>query len=363
MADTSSELRSAIEQLSVLLVRSLERQDFPIESARPSEGTPMSDPVRRVDEDVNLFTTSFSRRAANPRRDTMMDRILRPDTTRLDATVYREQASYDHIKLTSLTVGHAFKFFQELDRYESRYKTSVPAPTLVSDRVRDEILVEAPHVTISDFYGLENERLFVLIQKAIRPSNAIEFSKMLQATAEFPMLPVGYTPSLQRFKPLYDAILIFKRTYLECCNFLAYENAANMPRCDHREGGLIRSFIDMIPFSFGQHVLASMKTHKFSNLADFFVAFMEALQSIKVAYEYTKAHTQFFEVGVPDTRGIRNVEPSSASRYTSRTPYNQDRRQLAPQTRNSVAAMTQSEVGSDEYFEDYGYDVNNVQST
>jgi hypothetical protein len=86
----------------------------------------------------------------------MMDRILSPDTTRLDATVFREQASYDHIKLTSLTVGHAFKFFQDLDRYESRYKTSVPAPTLVSDRVRDEILVEAPHVTITEFYGLEN---------------------------------------------------------------------------------------------------------------------------------------------------------------------------------------------------------------
>jgi hypothetical protein len=38
----------------------------------------------------------------------------------------------------------AFRFFQDIDKYESRYKAAIPAATLVADRVRDEIFNEVP---------------------------------------------------------------------------------------------------------------------------------------------------------------------------------------------------------------------------
>jgi hypothetical protein len=65
-------------------------------------------------DDIGLFTSNFVRRPAAPRRETMMDRILRPDAGKIEATIYREQPNYDHVKLGSLTAASAFRFFQEL---------------------------------------------------------------------------------------------------------------------------------------------------------------------------------------------------------------------------------------------------------
>jgi hypothetical protein len=88
--------------------------------------------------DIGLFTSNFVRRPAATRRETMMDRILRPNAGRIEATIYREQPNYDYVKLGSLMAASAFRFFQDIDKYESRYKAAIPAATLVADRVRDE---------------------------------------------------------------------------------------------------------------------------------------------------------------------------------------------------------------------------------
>jgi hypothetical protein len=70
--------------------------------------------------------------------------------------------------------------------YESRYKAAIPAATLVADKVRDEILNEAPGLGVTEFYNLENDEYFLLIQKAIKPRNALEFAKRLSTTATIP---------------------------------------------------------------------------------------------------------------------------------------------------------------------------------
>jgi hypothetical protein len=71
----------------------------------------------------------------------------------------------------------AFKFFQEIDKCESRHRAEIPAAITVTDRVPDEILIEALMLGITDFYTLENEELSLLVQEAIKPRNSMKFAK------------------------------------------------------------------------------------------------------------------------------------------------------------------------------------------
>jgi hypothetical protein len=82
------------------------------------EGTPQDN---AKDEDVLLPASNFVRRPAAPRRETMMDRILRPEMARTDATIYREQPKYDEIKLQTLSVRVGFACFLLFYRLSPRH--------------------------------------------------------------------------------------------------------------------------------------------------------------------------------------------------------------------------------------------------
>jgi hypothetical protein len=292
-------------------------------------------------EDSSSDSSDDSR---NDKRDSLLGRVLHTRRNSEIPKLYKEQESYDQIRLNALTVPAAFKFYQDIDRYESKFGIPIPGATQVSDRVRDQLLVEHTHITVRKFYLLKNYKLFKLIQSAVKPKSSMAFSKLLQSSIRFPQLPEGYDPAITNFRPLYEAILIFKRSFLDCLAFLSWKNNANIPRCDHRDGGLIKIFIDSIPFSFGKSVFGSLHTNKFTDLDEFITAFINKVKSIKNAYDETRIHGEYFRssYSVPTSPQHHRSPPPPPRSLPRRYP--SDARTNAPRDHPALAHITEDEA-------------------
>ena len=218
----------------------------------------------------NLDDSSESERELKDnRRSSIMGALhQRPDPL-LAPTVYRSQPSYEHIFLHKITVRSTFNFLQEISKYQSQHNIELPAATMVPETVKNDIMAKYPSLIYDrDFYELSNLKLFRYIQKIIRPEDPMAFQAALIDNISFP-LPDTFEPDPVYFTPFYDALLVYRKSFIKCFEYLAEDNTENIPRVDNKNGGLVKIFLSKIPAEYGDRVLQSFPSNKFKTLGEF----------------------------------------------------------------------------------------------
>lgn len=64
---------------------------------------------------------------------------------------------------------------------------------------------------------------------------------------------------------MYHALLAFRTDFISIYELLAEDNDRNIPVCKNKEGGLLKIFLDKIPFEYGKRTFQSLATYKFKD--------------------------------------------------------------------------------------------------
>lgn len=274
--------------------------------------------------------TMDTRGSKNPtRRLTMTEReINSAEDAKVDVQITRPQPRFDHIKLESLHMEKIIRFIDETVEYQSAYSIKLPVGTLLSPKVRDQLLAHNKELTDKKFYELSFKKLLTYLYAEVQPKSKLSFRRMLQKYARFEA-PPGFNPYNSSFKPFYTALLLYRRTFTRTYEILAVDNLTNVPKADNKPGGLIKVFIDAIPFGYGHSVFELLKDQEasFSDIYSFMIAFYTEVESDLTRNEGHRAFLTHFsgsaaaQAGktsgrkISELANISVVEPSVAPTF------------------------------------------------
>jgi hypothetical protein len=215
------------------------------------------------------------------RRSTLFARNT--ETAESNATtlvMQQTQPSYAHISLTYLSIGALFKFWEQVQEYQIAYKVKLPVSTLIDVKVRNQILANNPRITEIRFHALSDLEVYNLIRKMVIPQTKLEFQIQLKRYAPFE-LPSSYKHTAADFKPFYNTLLAYRKSFLSVYELMADDNEDCIPDCKNKEGGLIKIFIDKIPYEYGTRLISTMTDTKFGDLHVFLKRFYAKVEEHK----------------------------------------------------------------------------------
>ena len=222
------------------------------------------------------------------RRESLMMRQFRQTGQSLNIVQYTAPVpEYKHIRLSALTVTAIKTFLDAILQYQTAYRIEIPVVTLIDQNVREQLIAREDGFTSIMFYELSTEELIMMLKEQIRPSSKLAFKTALERSTEFPALPVNYRPSVINFQVFYDALLSYKKSFLFVYEILAEDNDQNIPHVTNKEGGLLKSFIDRIPYKYGFNTFQSIKK---ANEIDNFYTFLRRF------YKITDEHYTSYKV-------------------------------------------------------------------
>ena len=214
------------------------------------------------------------------RRETMFGKQTRLALEQSQfATIQAKQPDFSHIYLKSLSIAAVHKFISQINQYLIAHRIKLPATTLVDEKIRRRLVASDVKLNEVAFYRLETEDLFARLRKEIRPFSKLDFQTKLQKNVNFE-ISSGYKPTPTNFLPMYNALLAFRTDFLYVYELMAEDNADNVPECKNKEGGLIKIFLDKIPFEYGKRTFQLLSSdQKYSDIHVFLKAFYTQVQS------------------------------------------------------------------------------------
>jgi len=197
-------------------------------------------------------------------------------------TVHKTLSSFSHITYTRSTVKSFFKFWEDVARYEMKEQAGLPNVNALIDEGVINALVATDRARLEHgkFYTLTRSELYDLMQSAFRPMDKIDFSKKLEANVEF-SFQANYRPTPEYFKFFYDALLLYTSTFTKVFEILVYgctDRKSVLPRCDNKPGGLVKIFVEKVPFEYGKNVLRLFDVDKWDDYYSFIKAFTERVE-------------------------------------------------------------------------------------
>ena len=227
-------------------------------------------------------------------------------------TVTKEMPKTDHIILEKLTFKNIMKFFGDIAQYQEKHGISLPATTMTSTRVRTKIMAKNTDITDhEEFFGMSTHILMRKIQKTIRPEDALAFAEMMTTGVDF-WLPDNFKLSFLNFGVFYESILIYKRDFWDAFKYLSFHNAENIPRIDNKPGGMIKIFLQKIPFDYGEKLFRTFKSTTFSSVGEFIDCFLE---SAKEHYDIHK-HIKLLSHYIPNS-GMSSTNSKAAANISN----------------------------------------------
>jgi hypothetical protein len=254
-------------------------------------------------------------------RDDKRASMLRPKATSsksqyVQVGVYRDQPSYAHIHLDNLMISEVFKFWTDINLYETMHGIELRASTLIADEVRRSIMSKCD-IGETRFFRADQKFLRKIIQKAVRPTDKAMFARLLDKSTNF-WKPNEDTSSLtiETFPRFYNRLLTYKQEFYQKFEFLAYRNKKNVPKLENKEGGIIRIFLNKLQTDFAFRVFQQLSKSSFTKLKEFISAFYEEADrlyriSIKakelISYLPPKGYKSFQKRDDPKSRFVQKV--------------------------------------------------------
>ena len=335
MEDTSesSSVEQRIDRLE-LMVREIHR--FVLDS-KPSGNaleTPIVDSYQRLSQSfpdatsngnspnnqsipTPTFPTSFKpsiRDESNIHRDSVLAAVSR-GVPKTGVTLFRQPPPFEH-KLERLAARDIMNFAVRIKKYERMHGASVEGPIFVKRTdmlvciAKSRTLKSMQVETEEDFYELSNKSLFRVLQNAVRPIDSMSFAKVLSESVKF-WLPDKFSYSIGTYNVFLTYVKIYIKDFSDMLEFLSLDNSANMPRIDNKENGIIRIFINKIPYEFGSTVFQIMNSTKFRTFEDFLVPFLATVEE-QIKKSETIAEVEHFLKPMSNLL-LRNIQESEIS--------------------------------------------------
>lgn len=235
-----------------------------------------------VDANIENSNSTFLNRnkkvGDNDRRLTMFEKQADQIKTQAQPLQFHATQPGHNIALTALTVKQAFTFFESLEEYQTVWSIKLHAPSLLDQKVRQRLIAKYPHTLRGHkFFQLDDQALYALVQEFVRPESKNDFIVLLQRNVDFEIRS-SYRPSAENFRVLYDAILRYKYVFLKTYELLAKDNSDNVPECKNKPNGLIKCFVEKIPFQYGDKVISNFASTKFEKIYEFLKVFSKTLE-------------------------------------------------------------------------------------
>uniref|UniRef100_A0A7S3MF74 Uncharacterized protein n=1 Tax=Spumella elongata TaxID=89044 RepID=A0A7S3MF74_9STRA len=219
------------------------------------------------------------------RRDTMhLHSVKTSEAVSTLPLVHGVLASSDHIRYKKSSIRSFFEFWELVNDYELRERTTLPVNTLIEKTVREHLIsTDRSRLGTGKFYSLSREELYNLMQEQFRPADKLDFMKQLENNVEFEF-KTNFRPTPEYFRPFYDALLSYISNFTKIFEILSYGSddlKQNIPRCDSKPGGLVKAFVGKIPFEYGTRTLLLLEDTKWPTLLDFIRDFQKIMDQHK----------------------------------------------------------------------------------
>jgi hypothetical protein len=235
-------------------------------------------------------TTSKPSRAKN-----FLDNVVTAaENPRHVVSYTKVQPSYDHVSLSDLTLRSVFKFIDDVNEYQLSHGIQLPVASLISRKVREHLCAKVHNLKMEQFLVFKTKQVIRVLQSECRPVSVLEFQKKLRKHTYFD-LPAHYIPKPSDFRIFHDALLLYRNKFLRAFEVMAADNEENIPECTNKEGGLIKIFVEKIPYSYGKNIVQSFMVTKFHDLYAFLKKFYKVVSDHYAAYELTTMVSQHFE--------------------------------------------------------------------
>lgn len=220
------------------------------------------------------------------RRDTIHLREVKAAEAEARAPVYHAVlAPHDHITYVKSNLQAFFKFWDAITLYEQQEGTRINAATKIARSVQEHLISKDPRrLGNGQFYRLPRDELYLIMQADFRPSDRLEFMKLLEANVDFEIVPSNYRPTPDWYRPLYDALLAYAMKFTKVYEILICGirddrvlSKTILPPVNNKEGGLVKAFVVKIPFEHGTRILKLLQVEKWDTLYLFIKEFKEAV--------------------------------------------------------------------------------------
>ncbi len=212
-------------------------------------------------------------------------------TTSYQPTYYKPEPEHN-IYLASLTLAAVIRFVDEVFEYQYRHGIRLRVGALIKTNVAQELIDRLEGLTLPVLLTLPTQLVFKALQLEICPSTSYEFYHRMESTIKF-IIAVpnrGYRPSPGDFKPFYMALLNFRKQFQRAYDILsAYADTVVIPPFNTKRFGLIKLFLDKIPFDYGYRLHQSDLEHRLTSKE-----ISHIHQYLKVFYEHVTLHYETF---------------------------------------------------------------------
>jgi hypothetical protein len=242
--------------------------------------------ANKVDSEGNSLPTTVERSKDNKnRRTTMYGQVVKQSTSNSDLkqVVMYEQVPQHNIRLYQLDIASVVKFMDGVYEYQAKYNVQLKIPTLIEGRAKEYLMArnfKYFNQRNNNFYSVSTEDLMTMIEQAVKPESVAAFRELIVNNVKFTQFTT-YTPAANNFKPMYDALLLYRRQFMLYFNLMSSNNETNVPACTNKDGGLIRLFLKAIPFEYGDKVYTQLmvKNKSFTDFEDFIDQFYKLVYS------------------------------------------------------------------------------------
>lgn len=201
--------------------------------------------------------------------------------------------------LNALTPRKVFNFFHKILLYKTATGLELEIALYISDEIRELLMSLYKGLTLEKFYDMSDSKLLTILQMESRPKTHIAFYNKLKGYTSFVDLPKNYEPTPLTFKLFYDGYITYKNRFIQMYDLMAEDNEINIPPLKNKEGGLIKLFLDKIPFSYGQQayksiVRANDDKENFKDIKDFIHKLGVFVEEHYRKYEENKSIAEHF---------------------------------------------------------------------
>lgn len=206
--------------------------------------------------------------AAQPRMSLLDRNVENTANSAVKLSMQATQPSFNKVKLTDAdSVLQVLTFIDEAVQYQTQYGLRLQLPSLISAPARRRLMAGS-QLTPQKFFALDDPELFQLLEKQIRPQTQLTFAELLQKNVDF-VIPKGYRPTPSDYKPFHASLLTYRHEFLRLFEILSKDNDENIPEIKNKEYGLLKVFIDKVPFEYGKRLFQCMRDKRFLDFYDF----------------------------------------------------------------------------------------------
>lgn len=226
--------------------------------------------------------------------------------------------SVQHIWLASLSLSAILKFMDDVDEYIIAHRIQIPVATRIATSVRDQLCSQYHGLNINMFYSLSKEQVFHILRYECKPRTVLSFILNLQKYVKFELTDKSYVPGPTNFKPFYDALLKYNALFKRYFTIMSEDNAENIPALNAKENGLVKVYIDKIPYEYGQRVWKSFKKNdSFNSWHEFESRFFDVVRDHFEKYEMSRSVSEHFSRASSVSSNNSKPSYSSSNSYSN----------------------------------------------